>query len=104
MKSFHSLLAVNLRHIPTIIQLSSRLSQTKNINIDDDALNLLFLELKQFILTLLQQSVSLTMKNIQSPDSTIILPTAVLHTLKMNPRFNSILTPSTISKFQLYSE
>lgn len=104
MKSFHSFSAVNLRHIPTIIQLSSRLSQSRNIIIDNDALNLLFLELKQYILSLLQQSVSLSIKNTQNSDSMIIHPTIVLHALKMNPKFSSILTPSTISKIQLYSD
>lgn len=103
MKSFHSLLAANLGHIPTIIQLSSRISQNKNIQIDDDALNLLFLELKQYILTLLHQSVSLSMKNAQNSETMIILPSAVLHALEINPNFSSILTPSTISKFQIYS-
>lgn len=103
MRSYHSLSSADLRHIPTIIQLSSRLSQTKNIQVDDDALTLLFLELKKYILTILQQSVSLSNKSFMNSNTTIILPATVLHVIKMNPNLSSILTPSTISKFQLSS-
>lgn len=101
--NFSTYTASDLRHLPSINQLHSRIAillNGRDFESDSKATGLIFQELKKFILFLLESSVSLlSFRGSGDPKDMTITTDQVLHVLNNNQRLAGIVSSSVITKF-----
>lgn len=101
--NFMTYTASDLRHLPSINQLHSRIAillNGRDFESDSKATGLIFQELKKFILFLLESSVSLlSFRGSGDPKDMTITTDQVLHVLNNNQRLAGIVSSSVITKF-----
>ena len=102
--TFMSYTATDLRHIPSINQLHSRISiLLRGHEVESPefkATSLIFKELKKFILLLLENSISLlSFRGSEDPKDMTITTDQILHVLRNNQRLAGIVSSSVITKF-----
>ncbi|OHT12349.1 hypothetical protein TRFO_17822 [Tritrichomonas foetus] len=101
-KVFNSYSAADLRHLPSLDQLSKRVAILTDMDVDEAANMALFHELKSFIVSLLTKCVQLRTRNYNSSRSMTITPAQILHTVNNCSELRSIISPSILAKFELY--
>lgn len=101
--TFMTYTAADLRHLPSINQLSLRIGVLLNsmhLNVESKATGLLFSELKKFIMTLLENSSALLTYRGSSEQGELKITSAqVLHVLTNQQKFASIVSPSVLTKY-----
>lgn len=99
--SFSSYSASDMRHLPSLSQLSCRvgmLLNSKNVKVENNAIKTLYIELKKFILFLLENSSDLITRNIETQRATIT-HAQMMYVLNSNQILSRFISPSLVSKY-----
>ena len=83
-KLFNSFCASDLRHIPSLEQLARRVSYLTSMKVDNAALELLFYELKKYIIVVLQQCTQVNKNREINNERNVILPSQLQYVLSSN--------------------
>lgn len=98
--NFISFFAADLGRLLSIEQMYNRVANmkcTKDLTIDENALFALILELRHYLIRLLQTCIKLAPND--RSDVTILTSSLIGFVLRDNPKFGSIVSPSILSKF-----
>lgn len=99
---FISYTAADLRHLPSINQLSSRIAvliSNKNITCDSRASGLIFNELKSYIISILESSIKMISTENDVNKELRITTKQILHHISTNPNVSSLVSQSIMKKY-----
>jgi hypothetical protein len=101
--SFMTYTAADLRHLPSITQLSERLDillSSRKIRVESKAAAILFGHLKRYIVTLLESSVALlSVRHDGSRREVRITTSQIMHVLRANGGLVSVVSPAVLTKY-----
>ncbi|KAH0785318.1 transcriptional regulator of RNA polII, SAGA, subunit [Histomonas meleagridis] len=104
--SFSTYSASDMRHLPSINQLSSRIGillSSRNIKVESKATGILFQELKRFIMSILENSALLvSSKGINPQENIVITHAQIMHVLNSDYRILNVVSPSLLSKYSSF--
>lgn len=99
---FISYTAADLGHLPSINQLSSRISvliSGKNITCDSRATGIIFNELKSYIISILESSIKMINTDNDADKELKITTKQILHHISTNANVSSIVSQSILTKY-----
>jgi hypothetical protein len=101
--SFVTYTASDLRHLPSIAQLSERIGillASKKIRVESKATAMIFNQLKKYILSLLENGVGLvTVRGTSSPRRVVLTTSQILHVLTVRGDLATTVSPGLISRY-----
>jgi hypothetical protein len=101
--SFATYTALDLRHLPSINQLSERITiliESRKIRVDSKATGVLFAQLRRFVTRLLENTVVLlSLRGSGEKKETKIMTAQLIHVLSAHADLASIVSPAILTKY-----
>lgn len=104
MKSMETFSSVEMGHLPSLEQLSSRIAillKSSKVKVDNSALSQLLLELKKYIVLVLKKTVDLSTKDCLTPSNMNISASHITHVIRNFSSLGNTISHNVLAKMPM---